>query len=57
VDDPEVLDLLLMMWKLRRMSCPFCRAITAKPMESQAAFVHRFFPASYHSCQYQGRPE
>jgi hypothetical protein len=57
MDDPEVLALLLLVGQLRKMSCPFCRVITAKPMGSRSAFVHRFFPASYHSCRYQGVPE
>ena len=51
MEKPDILDWLLLMGKLRRAACPFCRAITAQPMESQAAFAHRFFPASYHSCR------
>ena len=46
--DADILDMLLLMGKLRRLSCPFCKAITARPMESQSAFDHRFFAQHYH---------
>jgi hypothetical protein len=48
VEKPDILDMLLLMGKLRRLSCPFCKAITARPMESQSAFDHRFFAQHYH---------
>ena len=59
--DAQILDSLLFMRKLKRMSCPFCRTITAKPLESQVAFCHWQFPDVLHRCytrlqQYQGVP-
>jgi hypothetical protein len=48
--DAQILDSLLLMRNLQRMSCPFCKTITANPLGSQIEFAHRFSPETLHRC-------